>query len=175
MEFYKVPWRLVPNKLVRYPGGREIDRFRGVEPALDNGRPEAWVGSDCIVYNTEEMGNPYEGRAEVDLPDGKRVYLYDMLQSHPEEILGEKHMAVSGKNLGVLVKLLDAQYQLGLQSHPTREYAKKAFNSDYGKAESWIVIGMRDDVPEPPYMYLGFKEGMTREKFQWKSAAIRCR
>ena len=165
MEFYKVPWRLVPNKLVRYPGGREIDRFRGVEPALDNGRPEAWVGSDCIVYNTEEMGNPYEGRAEVDLPDGKRVYLYDMLQSHPEEILGEKHMAVSGKKLGVLVKLLDAQYQLGLQSHPTREYAKKAFNSDYGKAESWIVIGMRDDVPEPPYMYLGFKEGMTREKF----------
>ena len=80
MEFYQVPWRLVPNKLVRYPGGREIDRFRGVEPALDNGRPEAWVGSDCIVCNTEEMGNPYEGRAEVDLPDGKRVYLYDMLQ-----------------------------------------------------------------------------------------------
>lgn len=165
MELYRIPWRLVPNKIVRYPGGREIDRFRGVEPALDNGRPEAWVGSVTAVINAAEKGNPYDGCAEVDLPDGRRVYLFEAIRENPNEVLGEAHMKISGTGLGVLVKLLDAQFQLGLQCHPTREYAKKHFNSDYGKAESWIAIGLREDVPEPPYVYLGFKEGTTREKF----------
>ena len=31
-KFYEQPLRLVWNKLVRYPGGREIDRFRGIYP-----------------------------------------------------------------------------------------------------------------------------------------------
>ena len=30
MEIYNRPWPLVPNK-VRADGGRELDRFRGVE------------------------------------------------------------------------------------------------------------------------------------------------
>ena len=45
-NWYTVPWKLVQNKIVRYPGGREIDRFRGIFPGADDGRPEAWVGSD---------------------------------------------------------------------------------------------------------------------------------
>ena len=28
MNIYKMPWQLVQNKLDRYPGGRELDRFR---------------------------------------------------------------------------------------------------------------------------------------------------
>ena len=31
-NWYTVPWKLVQNKIVRYPGGREIDRFRGIFP-----------------------------------------------------------------------------------------------------------------------------------------------
>ncbi len=165
MQLYKMPWRLVPNKIVRYPGGREIDRFRGVEPAEDNGRPEAWVGSVTSVSNAAEKGDPYDGRAQVDLPDGRRVYLFQAIAEDPAHILGDAHRKISGENTGVLVKLLDAQYQLGLQCHPTRAYAKEHFGSDYGKAESWIVIGLRDDVPEPPYFYLGFKDDTTKEKF----------
>ena len=41
MRFSQVPLRLVPNKIVRYPGGREIDRFRGIDPPRDDGRPES--------------------------------------------------------------------------------------------------------------------------------------
>ncbi|MGI6665777.1 MAG: class I mannose-6-phosphate isomerase [Christensenellaceae bacterium] len=166
MELYRIPWRLVPNKIVRYPGGREIDRFRGVTPAKDDGRPEAWVGSTISVVNAAEKGDPYDGRAEVDLPDGRRVYLFEAIEEDPANVLGAAHQKISGNNLGVLVKLLDAQYQLGLQCHPTRPYAKEHFNSDYGKEESWIVIGLRDDVPEPPYVYLGFKDDISREKFE---------
>ncbi len=166
MDLYRTPWKLVPNKIVRYPGGREIDRFRGIEPAKDDRRPEAWVGSVTTVINAEKKGDPYDGCAEVDLPDGRRMYLFQAIRENPTKILGEAHKKISGEGLGVLVKLLDAQFQLGLQCHPTRAYAKKYFGSDYGKAESWIVIGLRDDVPEPPYVYLGFKKDITREKFE---------
>lgn len=166
MNLYNIPWKLVPNKIVRYPGGREIDRFRGVKPALDDGRPEAWVASDISVINAAEKGDPYDGRAEVTLPDGRRMYLFQAIAENPDAVFGQKHQKISGNGMGVLVKLLDAQYQLGLQCHPTRTYAKEHFNSNYGKEESWIVIGLRDDVPEPPYVYLGFKEGTTREKFE---------
>jgi mannose-6-phosphate isomerase len=40
------------------------------------------------------------------------------------------------------------------------------WNSDFGKEESWYVIGTRDDTAEPAYILLGFKEGVTREKFE---------
>ena len=66
----------------------------------------------------------------------------------------------------MLVKLLDAEKQLGLQTHPTRAYAKEWFGSDYGKEESWYVIGKREDSPETPYVYMGFKAGVTREMFE---------
>lgn len=165
MDWYREPWSLVPNKIVRYPGGREIDRFRGIEPPKDDGRPEAWVGSDTRVRNVTPQ-NPNEGCAECILPDGSRRYLFEVVAQAPREILGEKHMAVSGEKLGVLVKLLDAQKQLGLQTHPTRAYAKEHFGSAFGKEESWYVIGVRQDAEEPPYVLMGFKEGITLKDFE---------
>jgi deoxyribose-phosphate aldolase len=163
----RLPWRLVQNKIVRYPGGRELDRFRGIAPARDDGRPEAWVGSDTRT-KAARMGkaDPDDGCAECILPDGTRHFLYRAIEADPKAILGSRHMEINGPQLGFLVKLLDAERQLSLQSHPNREYAKTFFNSDYGKEESWYIIGMRDDVAEPPYVYLGFKEGVTREMFE---------
>ena len=60
-KFYEQPLRLVWNKLVRYPGGREIDRFRGIYPGADDGRPEAWVGSCARVINAAELEDKNEG------------------------------------------------------------------------------------------------------------------
>ena len=165
-NMYAVPWKLVPNKIVRYPGGREIDRFRGIWPGEDDGRPEAWVGSDTRTRGAELRGDPNDGCAEVILPDGTKCYLFEAVQKNPEEALGAAHMARTGTGVGVLVKLLDAEKQLGLQTHPTRPYAKKWFNSDYGKEESWYVLSKRDDSPETPYVYMGFKEGVTRTMFE---------
>ena len=161
-----MPWRLVQNKIVRYPGGREIDKFRGVEPALDDGKPEAWIGSDTRTFMAARGGDPDDGCAECVLPDGTQMYLYKAIAADPQAALGLKHIEINGPRMGFLVKLLDAQRQLSLQTHPTRAYAKEFYNSDFGKEESWYVIGMREDTDEPPYVYMGFKEGVSREMFE---------
>jgi len=164
MSIYNMPWRLVQNR-VRGKGGREIDKFRGVEPAVDDDTgSEAWIGS---VTRTESATDEYPaGCSEVMLPGGRRMYLFEAVALAPEEILGRAHMARHGLGLGVLVKYLDAQRKYVLQAHPSRAFAKAMWGSDYGKEESWYVIGVRDDVPEPPYFILGFKEGVTRETLQ---------
>lgn len=117
-EWEKQPWRLVPNKIVRYPGGREIDRFRGIAPAMDDGQPEAWVGSDTATFQADKTGDPYDGCAQCLSPDGEAMYLFEALQSNPEGLLGPEHTKQFGSKLGVLVKLLDAKEQLGLQCTP---------------------------------------------------------
>lgn len=163
MNMYHRPWKLIPNK-VRGAGGREIDKFRGVSPAVDTPTgSEAWIGSTTRTGDAGVNGaDPNKGCAEVILPDGKRMYLFQAINLAPEEVLGKKHIGKNGTNLGVLIKYLDAQRQYGIQAHPIRSFAKKMWNSDFGKEESWYVIGVRDDCP-PGYILLGFKEGVTRE------------
>ena len=87
MEWYEYPWKLVQNKIVRYPGGREIDRFRGIFPGEDDGRPEAWVGSDTRTSDAAEKGDPNDGCAECILPDGRRCYLFEAIDACPEQVL----------------------------------------------------------------------------------------
>lgn len=160
------PWKLVRNKVKRYPGGREIDRFRGIVPSVDDGRPEAWVGSDTSAGPERKGAKSYEGHARCVLPDDREMYVCEALKLDPYNILGAEHVSRYGIRLGILVKLLDAQTELILQAHPTREFAQDAYNSDFGKEESWYVISLRDDASEPPYVYIGFKEDITRKIFE---------
>ena len=162
---YRLPWRLAQNQ-IRASGGREMDRFRGITPPTDrpNGA-EAWVGS-VTRANGATPENPNLGCAEVLLPDGRRRYLFEAIAAEPELALGSAHLARYGTDLGMLVKLLDAKTPFLLQCHPTRENANRFWNSNYGKEECWYIIGVRDDAPEPPYILLGFREGVSREGFE---------
>lgn len=165
-QIWQRPLELVFNKVPRYPGGREIDRFRGIDNPKDDGRPEAWVGSVTYAVNRHMEQDENLGLSEVLLPTGQKVLLKDLIERNPVKLLGKDHESKFGCNTCLLVKLLDAKEQLGLQTHPTREYAKKHFNSEFGKAESWYVIGLREDQQEQPYVLLGFKEGITRQVFE---------
>lgn len=167
MKYTDSPWRLLPTKISRYySGGQEIDRFRGISPALDDGRPEAWVGSVVSVKDAAAHGDPYEGRARCILPDDRECYLFEAIEEDTEGALGPKHLAIQGTSLGLLVKLLDPCRQLALQCHPSRAYAEKFFSSKYGKTECWYVLGLRGNVPDRQYVLLGFKENVTREHFE---------
>ena len=68
---FNEPWRLVPNR-IRGQGGREIDKFRGVYPPVDDeSGSEAWIGSVTRVGNPP-ADKPNYGCSEVILPDGRR-------------------------------------------------------------------------------------------------------
>ncbi|MBQ7183368.1 MAG: hypothetical protein IJR97_05215 [Clostridia bacterium] len=164
-DYYKQPWLLVPNK-IRSAGGRETDRFRGSPDPKDTpSGAEAWIGS-VTRANGATAEHPDLGCSEVILPDGEKRYLYRVIGDAPAEVLGEKHCARHGPQLGVLVKLLDAKNKFPLQCHPSREKAEKLWNSPRGKTECWHVLAVRDDVPVPPFIWLGFKPGITPEKFE---------
>lgn len=156
---------LIPNK-VRAEGGREIDKFRGLsDPQDTQSGAEAWVGS-ITRANGVTPENPNLGCSQVQLPDGSIHYLFEVIESAPEAILGKTHISRFGNTLSMLVKLLDAKKKFLLQCHPTREVAKRIWNSQYGKTECWYILSVRDDVDEPPYIYYGFKPGITKAIFE---------
>ncbi|MDR3138230.1 MAG: hypothetical protein LBT95_00990 [Treponema sp.] len=164
LDVFNQPWKLIPNR-IRGAGGREIDKLRGINPPADDASgSESWIGSVTRVMRPPE-DKPHYGCSEVTLPDGKRMFLFEAIALDPPRVLGKAHTDLHGTNMGVLVKYLDAQEPYILQAHPTREWAKKMWSSDFGKEESWYVIGLRDDVPQP-YILLGFKEGITRKDWE---------
>jgi mannose-6-phosphate isomerase len=165
MNIYNQPWKLVQNR-IRGRGGREIDKLRGVYPPVDDGTgSEAWIGSVTQVRNPP-ADKPHYGCSEVILPDSRQMFLFEAIGLSPGQVLGEKHSKHNGSGMGMLIKYLDAQAQYGLQCHPTRAWAKEMWDSDYGKEESWYVLGTRDDTKEPAYILLGFKEGISKELWE---------
>lgn len=164
-EYTGQPWLLVPNK-IRSAGGRETDRFRGCPDPKDTpSGAEAWIGS-VTRANGATTERPDLGCSEVILPGGEKRYLYRVIGDAPAEVLGEEHLKHHGTQLGVLVKLLDAKEKFPLQCHPTREKAARLWNSPYGKTECWHVLAVREDAKEPPFIWLGFKPGITPRKFE---------
>ncbi len=159
------PWILIQNE-IRAEGGRELERFRGLPNPRDtqNGA-EAWIGS-VTSANGATPDHPFLGQSEVCLPDGSHRYLSQVIAENPSEILGPKHMAVFGRDLGILLKMLDAKAPFLLQCHPSREVAKRLWNSNYGKEECWHVLSVRGDMAEKPYILLGFRPGVTRKAFE---------
>lgn len=135
-----------------YRGGKLLRRFLRLEPAVDNSCPEDWISSFVEAKNKEYL--PQEGITRVLTKNGE----CPITNAVTPENFGEGRT-----NSGVLIKLLDAGERLGIQVHPTKEYAKAHFGTPYGKTECWYILDTRD---EDACVYLGFKEHVTREYFK---------
>lgn len=147
-----------------YTGGAEIDRWRGKDECITGSFPEDWVASTTRARNPgrEDM---VEGYSRVlNIPG--QPYLKEVLEDQPENYFGSSHLAKIGPKPGVLIKLIDAHERLTIQTHPDRQYAKDVFHSNYGKTESWYILGTHAVNGEQPCVYFGFKPGITRER--WK-------
>lgn len=156
------PVRLVTSRAWRtYLGGSMISRLHG-EEGEDGHFPEEWLMSTVAARNSGRE-HVVEGISRV---SGTDLKLPELIATAPEALLGAAHFAKYGNSLGVLVKLLDAAERLTLQVHPTRECAKRLFDSAFGKTECWHIIGEREIDGEAPCIYIGFREGVTRE--HWK-------
>ena len=139
-----------------YLGGKLLDAFHGKDG--DDGHfPEEWIMSVTTARNPGHENEGSDGLCRT--KNGQS--LRSLIESDPEKYLGKPTA-----DTGVLVKLLDSAERLGIQVHPNREKAQHLFGSDYGKTECWYILGTRTIGGEKPCVYLGFKKGITKEKWR---------
>ena len=132
-------------------GGALLDKFTGCEERGDGFLPEEWIASAVVALNE----NPSREREGVSrLESGE--YFDKILEENRADMLGP-----SGK-LRILVKFLDSGIRLPAQAHPDREFSRKHFNSEYGKSESWIVLGTRENAN----IFYGFRDGVSEKDFR---------
>jgi mannose-6-phosphate isomerase len=179
--------RLPPNRVWRtYLGGRELDRLAGpsATPPADTHFPEDWIAS------TTRAINPPDATRHVSAPDSQRSALNsqlplaegispiligsdstpqnfaDLLATDPAHYLGAAHVALHGPVPQLLVKFLDPSIRLHFQVHPTAAFAQRFLNASSGKTEAYHILAVRDDLPHPPYLYLGFQRPPTRAQLR---------
>lgn len=135
------------NRVYRvYLGGKGFEGF--LPDATDGIFPEEWVASKVKAINPRYFG-PRDGVSKI---KGADVFFDDLLNEYPEELLG-------GKKYDCLVKFLDSAIRLPVQVHPTKEFSKKYFHSEYGKTEAWLVVATRED----PKLYFGFNKKIDKD------------
>lgn len=140
------------NRVFRvYTGGKLFADFFG-DDSEDGFYPEEWICSSTKALN-EGSTDPYEGLSTV---KGTNIHFDELINKEKELMLGNRN------GLDVLVKALDSAIRLPVQAHPDKAFSQKNFNSDFGKAESWVVLATRENAA----IYFGFKDGVTKEDFE---------
>lgn len=148
---FELPIFFKRNRVFRvYKGGMLFHDFLG-DAKEDNNYPEEWICSKVKAIN-DGHNDPLEGISISE--DG--TPFSELINNNKNEMLGNRN------DLGVLVKYLDSAIRLPMQVHPTREFSKKNFNSPYGKAEAWLILGTREDA----CIYLGFNREVSEEEFR---------
>lgn len=137
-----------------------INEFLGLPGDQQPRASQLWIAStvqsvladapDSRSYLTEEDGGACFG---------------ELLAVDPAAFLGEAHHKRWGATTGILLKLLNSDDRLLVQTHPDKEKALRYFGSPFGKTEAWYVLGVAAG-DQPAYIYAGFRPGITREKFR---------
>jgi mannose-6-phosphate isomerase len=150
-----------PNRVWRsYPGGRVLDQQEGRKNPSDTHYPEDWIASTTRAVN-KGREDITEGLTEITL-NNQKEYLSSLFEKYPVELLGKRHYEKYGANTQFLLKFLDSAIRLHIQAHPTIPFAQKYLNSNSGKTEAYIILGIREEVKNP-YIYLGFQKTPDRE------------
>ena len=151
-------FRFKENRVRRaYIGGKQIDKFTGKKVCEDSNRPEEWLASSVEAFNPDYTFVENEGLSVLE--NGE--FFRDVLNKDTEKILGKRLNELHSGKASILVKLLDSAERLVIQCHPTIPFAKEHFASDFGKTECWYFL----DTQEDACVYLGFKPGITKEKW----------
>jgi mannose-6-phosphate isomerase len=119
--------------------------------------PEDWLGSVTPARNPGR-DDPEEGMSRL----AGGPLLRGAVEADPIGWLGEAHVARFGTSTGLLAKLLDAAERLPVHAHPDRTFARKAFGSQFGKTEAWIVLDTRGDESE---VWVGLREPVEPERY----------
>jgi mannose-6-phosphate isomerase len=156
---------LTPNRVWRtYPGGKTLDELEGKPEPEDSHFAEDWIASTTRAVNKGREAYNREGYSNVEI-NGKFYLLKELMEDYPDEILGEKHYKKYGSIAQFLLKFLDGATRLHIQAHPTIPFAQKHLNSNSGKTEAYVILGIREEVKDP-YIYLGFQHPEAKENFK---------
>lgn len=158
MELSRMPFVLKRNRVAYLIKGGTLlkEFFRYEDP--DNRYSQVWLASTV----TSSLREGTEGLSVL-REDYGGGYLKELLEREPEAFLGREHTEVYGASPAVLVKLLNSGTRLLVQTHPTKEKAKRYFGLPFGKTECWYVLAVEKN--RPAYIYAGFRPGVTRECF----------
>ena len=136
------------NRVFRvYLGGKQYSKLLG-DKDEDNMFPEEWIASKVRAINPKYFGK----RDGVSVVKGTDIFFDDLLEQKKDLILGNR-------KYDCLVKYLDSAIRLPVQVHPTKEFSKKFFNSEYGKTECWLVVDTRPNAE----IYFGFKDKIDKQ------------
>ena len=140
------------NRVFRvYTGGKLFADFFG-DNSEDCFYPEEWICSSTKALN-EGSTDEFEGLSTI---KGTDIHFDELLKEQKELMLGNR------SGLDVLVKALDSAIRLPVQAHPDKAFSREHFNSEFGKAESWLVLAAREGA----CIYFGFKDGVTSSDFE---------
>lgn len=137
-----------------------------MKPALKN---YIWGGEKLKLFNKQskdskiaeswELSCNKAGLTIIDNGIYKGKALKDVIETSWVNFLGKNS---SGLNeFPLIIKFIDAQKDLSIQVHPSKETADRC-NGEVGKSELWYII----ECDQDSYVYFGFKENISKEKFE---------
>ncbi|WP_395044840.1 type I phosphomannose isomerase catalytic subunit, partial [Flavobacterium sp.] len=127
MKFQYYPIQFEPILKERIWGGTKLKSYLN-KPIHSNITGESWEIS-TVENDVSIISNGiFKGKS-----------LIELINLHPEEILGIKVYKNFGKQFPLLFKYLDAREDLSIQLHPNDALAKTRHNS-FGKTEMWYVM-----------------------------------
>ena len=149
-----------------YTGGKLMDSFTHRDSPCDNHFPEDWLASTTVANNGQHQQSKNDGLSKIKLPDSSKIiYFKDILLENTCELLGTDNFR-DKEGIGVLCKFLDSAVRLPIQCHPDISFARKYYNSEHGKSESWFILDTRVIDGQEPYILMGFKKGVEPDSFK---------
>ena len=141
------PITFQPLYKTRVWGGRVLQsRYRRELPD-DQPYGESW-----------ELVDRADDQSLVTSPNYSGLTLNELWTQHRTEIFGEG--LPDSERFPILIKILDCQDDLSIQVHPPADLAP-SLNGE-PKTEMWYLAG----AEERASLYIGFKNGVTREQFE---------
>jgi mannose-6-phosphate isomerase len=146
MELYPLKFEPILKKVLW--GGSEICRFKQLE-VKESGVGESWEISQVPGSVSVAANGPLKGKS-----------LTELMEAHPESLLGKSVYKRFGMAFPLLVKFIDSEDDLSIQVHPDDTLARARHNS-FGKTEMWYVVDSKPGAK----LVSGFSQQIDAEEY----------
>lgn len=109
-------------------GGEKLVKFKGISGHDGEQIGESWELSDVAGKESVAANGPYEGRK-----------LNEIVAEMQDSLVGTDNYKRFGDDFPLLIKFIDAKWDLSIQVHPDDEKAHK-YGLKNGKTEMWYVM-----------------------------------